>query len=745
MVKAQEWLDKNYPKEKRGKIKELDISDEELEGELKIEGFIDLEDLECNDNKKLTKLKLSNLPKLGSVSANNCQLTSIEIEDCPKTNFIDAENNKLSKLEISSCSNLVSLNCSNNELTELDIKKCSNLCELDCHNNQLTELDLTGNNKIYSLECGNLWIAIKDIEGSILLGDITTGGYSNVSIRLNKSDCATFVSKIPSEFLEISEIIKENYEIKEVNYEKVYPKILFDEKLIANSLFLEEFPIKLFNIKIKEVEEAKKNPEIKNYAILSYVWGNPGEVTNDILNIPQYKNKLNPSGYKSLYKAFQTCKLLGIDYLWIDQLCIDQNSVDEKNQEVPKMGKYYSNSSVTLIAIHANVNIIKNNKLDLLKIIELIIKSEWFTRSWTFQEGFLSKHTIFMFDNYLVDGRVLSSAWAIKQTSSENIYNNLGEFSESQRKIATPLGQTFCRIVSSGDTRPTLSLCEALMMVRKRKRYLPIDGIYSILGLLPYGDQTIVKYKEKLCKHTMEEQINKNICQHNEEEKKDPVYSKGEVKKVLLDVMKIAVKSGYSEPLFWHGLGSGWLPEVDEKGSTNVVNVEKEIQLDIGYNFGDINLKSNDDIEVAGSKYTVKNLGSVSPVLDDTGLYVRNARLEFVDECGKLYDKQFCLKGIYETTKTIEIGDILLLPNKALKIQNVYHDFCLVLIEKNGGHIRKGLVKFFPQNLKDYEFLKEAKKEKFIISATDLEKKEETVSEKTKKDSMQTQIQIPPK
>jgi len=71
VLDSQEWLDKHYPKETRGNIKELDIAsylklfekyvsplivegkktvlddNEQLIGELKLEGFVNLEKLFC--------------------------------------------------------------------------------------------------------------------------------------------------------------------------------------------------------------------------------------------------------------------------------------------------------------------------------------------------------------------------------------------------------------------------------------------------------------------------------------------------------------------------------------------------------------------------------------------------------------------------------------------------------------------------------------------------------------------------
>ena len=67
MVQAQEWLDENYPKEERSKISELDISNKDLEGYLKLEGFVNLETLNCFDN-RLTTLNLHNCLQLKNLN-----------------------------------------------------------------------------------------------------------------------------------------------------------------------------------------------------------------------------------------------------------------------------------------------------------------------------------------------------------------------------------------------------------------------------------------------------------------------------------------------------------------------------------------------------------------------------------------------------------------------------------------------------------------------------------------------------
>jgi hypothetical protein len=63
--------------------------------------------------------------------------------------------------------------------------------------------------------------------------------------------------------------------------------------------------------------------------------------------------------------------------------------------------------------------------------------------------------------------------------------------------------------------------------MKNRKRSVAIDGIYSILSLLPYGGRVNIEYS------------------------KDPnhQYTKNELRKALTDVMKAAINAGYAEPL----------------------------------------------------------------------------------------------------------------------------------------------------------------------------------------------------
>jgi len=75
-------LDKNYPQEERSKITELDISGQNLEGELDLSDFVNCQELNCASN-KLTSLNLSNCSQLELIYCSNNLLTNLTLPTNP--------------------------------------------------------------------------------------------------------------------------------------------------------------------------------------------------------------------------------------------------------------------------------------------------------------------------------------------------------------------------------------------------------------------------------------------------------------------------------------------------------------------------------------------------------------------------------------------------------------------------------------------------------------------------------------
>jgi len=117
-------LDKNYPKEERSKVRLMSINKKDLEGELKLEDFSNLERIDCNEN-KLDSLQFTNCPKLTRVYCYGNKLTSLKITGCPKVSYLNISCNFFNNFDF---------------LNDLDSKR---LVYLSIHTNNLPESDLS--------------------------------------------------------------------------------------------------------------------------------------------------------------------------------------------------------------------------------------------------------------------------------------------------------------------------------------------------------------------------------------------------------------------------------------------------------------------------------------------------------------------------------------------------------------------------------------------------------------------------
>ena len=109
MVNTQTWLDLNYPQSQRKLIRELYIRDKNLEGELDLKEFVNLERIDCSFN-QLTTLKLTNLKKLKRIDCNDNYLTNFDY-GCLSDEliFLDLASNNLAQQDLTVFSHLINL------------------------------------------------------------------------------------------------------------------------------------------------------------------------------------------------------------------------------------------------------------------------------------------------------------------------------------------------------------------------------------------------------------------------------------------------------------------------------------------------------------------------------------------------------------------------------------------------------------------------------------------------------------
>ncbi|CAG8566808.1 14699_t:CDS:2, partial [Cetraspora pellucida] len=221
LVSAQQLFDKKYfDKENTFAISLGHNEEEELTGELIIKDFPNLEAISIGNvydnfinNKKISKLKVINCPKLRELSCCFQGLTELDVSEFLNLTYLDCQVNEIKSLDLSKNTQLRYLCCVNNSLTKLDLSKNIHLTE--CFRNPLKASNIKISEKIkyfgaYPLiflvrQGGEAFLAAKKKEWSRLVADYEEKYYEME--RIDISDLNILVEQLDLKSIEDPEFL----------------------------------------------------------------------------------------------------------------------------------------------------------------------------------------------------------------------------------------------------------------------------------------------------------------------------------------------------------------------------------------------------------------------------------------------------------------------------------------------------------------------------------------------------------
>lgn len=169
---------------KEGKVTEINLSENRLNGTFELSNFQALTKIECGNNtfdkntstdNTINEVTVQKCPQLLTINFANSSLKEFIAKNCDMLKTLNVTQNSLTELDLSeytllyglhidknqiskltglsNLSNLHMLYCSENPLNELQLANLSELEYLSCKNAQLKELDLNGLSNLKTLEC----------------------------------------------------------------------------------------------------------------------------------------------------------------------------------------------------------------------------------------------------------------------------------------------------------------------------------------------------------------------------------------------------------------------------------------------------------------------------------------------------------------------------------------------------------------------------------------------------------------
>ncbi|KAK4201330.1 heterokaryon incompatibility protein-domain-containing protein [Triangularia verruculosa] len=222
------------------------------------------------------------------------------------------------------------------------------------------------------------------------------------------------------------------------------------------------------------------------YLALSYVWGSKPEYWS----MAAFGGFLPQPAPAVIEDAITATRRLGFRYLWVDRYCIPQDDIEEKFRQIRSMNHIYSNAFLTIIAAAGTdpsyglpgvgerprtaqrCERIGEYMLfsELPHPRDIIAKSHWASRGWTYQEDVLSRRRL-VFTEKLV-------YYECQVCSFSEDRKNACERLEKSKSVRNPT-----------DTESTLEIFGHLSDFTSRQFSVESDILHGIAGIFKVYQQ----------------------------------------------------------------------------------------------------------------------------------------------------------------------------------------------------------------------------------------------------------------
>lgn len=146
-------------------VKEIDVSETQIQDMQGIEIFTGLEYLNCS-NTNISKLNTGKMTNLETLDCHSTRISQLDVDRNPVLKQLSCYGTAITELNVRENEELEILDCSETMIGQLDISRASGLRILRCDDVGVTELDVTKNPLLESVSLINTGLEKLDISGN---------------------------------------------------------------------------------------------------------------------------------------------------------------------------------------------------------------------------------------------------------------------------------------------------------------------------------------------------------------------------------------------------------------------------------------------------------------------------------------------------------------------------------------------------------------------------------------------------